>query len=272
MVLEKEYKEDILELVRGLSDGIFVMCGYDKDFILNDQDVVYQLWISYQKNMVDYGLDTQQAFSCTLKDVLGISLISTKDEERKALEKITHILESLGEGSYCANAFKGCVELAERNIEEDVSFSFPDRLQKKDYKISEQLSQIKIMEKRISDMKKRLDKSLQEIERLENWLPYEIPENYTQKAYEELAESGVARQMTDSEAVDMVSTICGFDAQSIRIIRTVSKLEKSNNGKIRKVGTYIRNPLYASSDWNYIRFDCRGFEYEYVCGTLRVFD
>lgn len=134
MVLEKEYKEDILDLVRGLSDGIFVMCGYDKDFILNDQDVVYQLWISYQKNMVDYGLDIQQAFSCTLKDVLGISLISTKDEERKALEKITHILESLGEESYCVNAFKGCVELAEKNIDEDAAFSFSDLLQKRTIK------------------------------------------------------------------------------------------------------------------------------------------
>lgn len=272
MVLEESYKEDVLEWVYHLSDKILTQYGYDKYSILDDQDIVYQLWISYQKNIVEYELDRTQAFFCTLKDVLAIDMPSTEEEEREALEKIKHILKSLGEGSHCANAFKGCVELAEKNIEENAAFSFPDRLQKKDYKISEQLSQIKIMEKRISDMKKRLDKSLQEIERLENWLPYEIPENYTQKAYEELAESGVARQMTDSEAVDMVSTICGFDTQSIRIIRTVSKLEKSNNGKIRKVGTYIRNPLYASSDWNYIRFDCRGFEYEYVCGTLRVFD
>lgn len=124
----------------------------------------------------------------------------------------------------------------------------------------------------IPDMEKRLDEALQEIERLENWLPYEIPENFNQKAYEELTKSGLAKEMSDSEAVNMISTLCGFNAQDIQILRTVPKLEKSINGKIRQIGTYVRNPLYASSDWNYIRFDCRGFEYEYVCGTLRVFD
>lgn len=142
MFLEKEYKEDILELVRDLPDEIFAKCGYDKDFVLNDQNIVYQLWISYQKNRIDYGLDTDQAFYSTLKDVLSISLIPTKEEERKALEKITHILESLGEDSYCANAFKGCVELAEKNIDEDALFNFPDRLQKKTIKF--QNSQVRL--------------------------------------------------------------------------------------------------------------------------------
>lgn len=116
MVLEESYKEDVLEWVYHLSDKILTQYGYDKYSILDDQDIVYQLWISYQKNIVEYELDRTQAFFCTLKDVLAIDMPSTEEEEREALEKIKHILKSLGEGSHCANAFKGCVELAEKTL------------------------------------------------------------------------------------------------------------------------------------------------------------
>lgn len=119
-----------------------------------------ELWISYQKNIVEYELDRTQAFFCTLKDVLAIDMPSTEEEEREALEKIKHILKSLGEGSHCANAFKGCVELAEKNIEENAAFSFPDCLQKKDDKISEQSSQIEMLKGLIPGMKKPLDEAL----------------------------------------------------------------------------------------------------------------
>ena len=49
MVLEESYKEDVLEWVYHLSDKILTQYGYDKYSILDDQDIVYQLWISYQK-------------------------------------------------------------------------------------------------------------------------------------------------------------------------------------------------------------------------------
>lgn len=160
MVLEESYKEDVLEWVYHLSDKILTQYGYDKYSILDDQDIVYQLWISYQKNIVEYELDRTQAFFCTLKDVLAIDMPSTEEEEREALEKIKHILKSLGEGSHCANAFKGCVELAEKYIEENAAFSFPDCLQKKDDKISEQSSQIEMLKGLIPDMKKPLDEAL----------------------------------------------------------------------------------------------------------------
>lgn len=42
-------------------------------------------------------------------------MISTKEQERKALEKIKGIVEGLGEQSYLATAFKGCFEILQQN-------------------------------------------------------------------------------------------------------------------------------------------------------------
>ena len=40
----------------------------------------------------------------------------TKEQERKALNQIKKIVDSLGEDSYIAMAFEGCFEDAETNI------------------------------------------------------------------------------------------------------------------------------------------------------------
>ena len=50
--------------------------------------------------------------------------VITKDDERKALEQIKKIVESVGgEKSYIGTAFKGVFELAEQNIEYDAAVS-----------------------------------------------------------------------------------------------------------------------------------------------------
>ena len=46
-------------------------------------------------------------------------MIASKEEERKALEKIRQIVEGLGPDSYVAAAFDGCFEMAEENIAND---------------------------------------------------------------------------------------------------------------------------------------------------------
>lgn len=54
-------------------------------------------------------------------------MISTKDQERAALKKIESILESLGENSYIATAFTGCLEIAAENIENGFACSMQDQ-------------------------------------------------------------------------------------------------------------------------------------------------
>lgn len=53
--------------------------------------------------------------------------MTTKEQERKALEQIRKIVEGLGENSYIGTAFEGCFEIAENNIENDFACSMKQR-------------------------------------------------------------------------------------------------------------------------------------------------
>ena len=62
--------------------------------------------------------------------------MATKEQERKALQKIKDIVDSLGPDSYVAAAFDGCFDLAQENIDGDFMISFTQRLQKADDEIA----------------------------------------------------------------------------------------------------------------------------------------
>ena len=49
--------------------------------------------------------------------------MTTKEQERKALERMKKIVAELGEQSYIGTAFEGAWELAEQNIEWDAAYS-----------------------------------------------------------------------------------------------------------------------------------------------------
>ena len=53
--------------------------------------------------------------------------MTTKEQERKALERIKKIVAELGEDSYIATAFEGCFEIAEQNIDLDAAYSMKGR-------------------------------------------------------------------------------------------------------------------------------------------------
>ena len=55
--------------------------------------------------------------------------MSTKEQERKALEQIRKIVEDLGPDSYIATAFDGCFEIAAENIENDFACSMKQRVE-----------------------------------------------------------------------------------------------------------------------------------------------
>ena len=60
---------------------------------------------------------------------------ATKEQERKALEKIKKIVNELGEGSYIGTAFEGCFEIAEENIEYDFCCSMKQRAESAEKKL-----------------------------------------------------------------------------------------------------------------------------------------
>lgn len=53
--------------------------------------------------------------------------MTTKEQERAAIEKIRKIVEELGENSYVGFAMDGVLELAEENIREDTAYSMKRR-------------------------------------------------------------------------------------------------------------------------------------------------
>lgn len=54
-------------------------------------------------------------------------MVSTKDQEKQALDKIRKIVDGLGENSYVKTAFEGCFEIAEENIHDDSACSMKQR-------------------------------------------------------------------------------------------------------------------------------------------------
>ena len=53
----------------------------------------------------------------------------SKDDERKALDKIRKIIDTLGADSYVAAAFDGCFEIAEQNIDNDWACSLKGQVE-----------------------------------------------------------------------------------------------------------------------------------------------
>ena len=49
--------------------------------------------------------------------------MTTKEQERQAIQKIRKIIEGLGENSYVGTAMEGVLEIADQNIEFDAAFS-----------------------------------------------------------------------------------------------------------------------------------------------------
>lgn len=78
--------------------------------------------------------------------------MTTKEQERKALERIRKIIADLGEDSYIGTALDGALELAEENIDCDAAFSsryYREELPKVE-------SKLKTAEYRISELEKEI--------------------------------------------------------------------------------------------------------------------
>lgn len=64
-------------------------------------------------------------------------MITTKEQERKALAKIREIVGGLGDDSYIGTALTGCLDDAETNIENDWALSMYDRWQSAEQKLEQ---------------------------------------------------------------------------------------------------------------------------------------
>lgn len=85
--------------------------------------------------------------------------MTTKDQERKALEKIRKIVEELGEDSYIGMALEGCIDDAEQNIENDWALSMKGRWQDTERKME-------AVKERNAELKAELEEAEKHVERM----------------------------------------------------------------------------------------------------------
>lgn len=100
--------------------------------------------------------------------------MTTKEQERKALEQIRKIVAGLGKGSYIGMAFEGCFEVAAQNIENDWGCSMKQRTETAERNLKEAEKKISQMEARISNLKMQLEGNSEEYSRMKGALELEI--------------------------------------------------------------------------------------------------
>lgn len=89
--------------------------------------------------------------------------MTTKKQEREALEQIKSILETLGAESYVSTALEGCLEIAEQNIDNDFACSMKQRAESAENKASS-------LEITLKDVTKTAEEAVEEIHRLQEEL------------------------------------------------------------------------------------------------------
>lgn len=84
-------------------------------------------------------------------------VVTIKDRERKALEEIKAIVDSLGADSYVGAAFKGCFEIARDNIDNDWCCSMQDKVNTAESACDLVRDQRRKLEEELKAVKKELD-------------------------------------------------------------------------------------------------------------------
>ena len=119
-----------------------------------------------------------------------------------------------------------------------------------------------------------IERLKKELEREQEWKPYEMEQNVKQGDYEKLASSvpNAAHYMTDEEAKDWICSEFDFDRDKITILHEIDGYEINRHRQFRKTGKKIdRRPVYCATDYHYIRFNTSHWYYEVWNDTLLPF-
>lgn len=168
--------------------------------------------------------------------------LTTKEQERKAIQKIRKIVEELGENSYVGFAMDGVLELAEKNIRDDTAYSMKKRAEIAWERADKAEKENKNLKAETEDLKKTIEKKGTTISELNTELcnaraeakANEIPEELIQEmycmAYGKEAESiGKMERAADQMAA---AIIAGEDAHGFT---EEYKKQKANRSRYRKV-------------------------------------
>ena len=141
-----------------------------------------------------------------------------------------------------------------------------DEKEKELKNLKNELADVKeFYKKKVAELQKALDKELE-------WKPCAGGTTYDQGRYEYLKSCPDTIELTENEAKKLVYDEFGFAPNKVKIITEVSTYEANKYHQMRIVERYKRKALYNATDWNYVRFDCAGWQYEMVNGSLRNYE
>lgn len=119
----------------------------------------------------------------------------------------------------------------------------------------------------IINLKKQIEKMEERIEELEGWKPYEVSK-IRQDEYEQLRGDKATKEFSEETAREWLAEEFGFSKERIKVFQRIPLYQIEKRGIIRNNGSVERPPVYNATDWNYIRFDVAGWQYEVVNGQI----
>lgn len=140
--------------------------------------------------------------------------MTTKEQERQAIQKIRKIVEGMGENSYLATAMEGVLETAEENIEYDAAFSLKGRAEvaekeaSKLKKENEELREtLKNAEEQVERLESRCSEAYSELQR------YTLPD-WMQKDLDKMIQTGLEKADREMrEAADGMAAAIGEEGR-----------------------------------------------------------
>ena len=152
----------------------------------------------------------------------------------------------------------------EGGLAERIQSACDVRLGKSEAKLLQMLRDAQSALREMTEERDRLQLAL---DRELDWHPAEdIGTNMIEREYQILADD--TPPMSEKEAMYRIHNMCGFDMEHIRIVEHVHTYEVNKHHKLRVKDTYSRRPVWSASDWNYIRFNVCGHQWEIVNGEL----
>ena len=126
--------------------------------------------------------------------------MTTKEQEKKALEQIKKIIAGLGEGSYIAMAMDGMIEDAEENIENDFALSWKERakIATKRYEKAE-AELVKLAQSKDELRKKLMEDKNKEVEQRQ-YYAFEAQKQANRAAHFEEDLEGATKQIAELQA------------------------------------------------------------------------
>lgn len=159
--------------------------------------------------------------------------MTTKEQERQAIEKIRKIVAGMGENSYLATAMEGVLETAEENIEYDAAFSLKGKAEVAEKEASklkaeneELRKMLKETQERAARLESRCNEAYSELER------YTLPD-WMQQELDKMVQTGLERVNREiREAADGMAAAIGEDGRTAA--QAAEQAKRYREGKLEQ--------------------------------------